>query len=285
MDACSFQDRSCCLPSGGPSGTTPSPPQGTSCPTNGWYWHTDNECCVPKAPQTPSSPAPQCEDDCIWSSANLHCKRQPGTTSSPQPAKTTPVSPSKSTSPATPSSSSDCGSGTFLSVFYYVFPRSAFSYLFTAGSPRRAVSPAAACPALLALLPARLAPLMDGTGTMTTSAVCPSLLRLPAARHPSVRRTAFGAVLTTTALPSRPLLLPSPLPPLSPLSLRPRLRPPPLLLLLRLLAAAVPLSSSTCLHLFAFEWMLMIVLPVASVTRASVSLTVATPTLLPLLTL
>ncbi|KAJ3861052.1 protein priA [Lentinula novae-zelandiae] len=118
-----FEEKDCCLPSGGPTPSsthtpTPTPPSGKSCPPSGWYWNDEKTCCLPKWPTstptpTPSSahhtsthsspsstptstPPPQCSNGWDWISSLLCC---------------TPSSPSKPSSTPKPSATPNKGNG------------------------------------------------------------------------------------------------------------------------------------------------------------------------------
>lgn len=83
----SFQQKSCCLPHGGPV-NPPSPPKGVACPTSGWSWHNGKQCCVPHQPPKPSNPPPQCPKECSdWSPNDLKCYPGKPTPPTPPPSK------------------------------------------------------------------------------------------------------------------------------------------------------------------------------------------------------
>lgn len=71
-----YQEKSCCLPHGGPH-NPPSPPPEKSCPPSGWSWHTEKACCVPHHPPPPSPPPPQCSSGWDWQPATWCCTQPP----------------------------------------------------------------------------------------------------------------------------------------------------------------------------------------------------------------
>lgn len=71
-----YQEKSCCLPHGGPH-NPPNPPPEKSCPPSGWSWHTEKACCMPHHPPPPSPPPPQCSSGWEWQPATWCCTQPP----------------------------------------------------------------------------------------------------------------------------------------------------------------------------------------------------------------
>jgi len=71
-----YQEKSCCLPHGGPY-NPPNPPPEKSCPPSGWSWHTEKACCMPHHPPPPSPPPPQCSSGWEWQPATWCCAQPP----------------------------------------------------------------------------------------------------------------------------------------------------------------------------------------------------------------
>ncbi|PPQ64416.1 hypothetical protein CVT26_002123 [Gymnopilus dilepis] len=81
-----YEERSCCLPHGGPS-NPPSPPKGTQCPPTSHYWDDHQSCCVPRNPPPPNCPPPQCNKGWEWYSSLHQCKPIPTPSSTPPTPK------------------------------------------------------------------------------------------------------------------------------------------------------------------------------------------------------
>ncbi|KAF8872139.1 hypothetical protein CPB84DRAFT_1818103 [Gymnopilus junonius] len=83
-----YEDRSCCLPNGGPT-SPPNPPKGSQCPPTSHYWDDKQACCVPRHQPPPDCPPPQCNKGWDWYSSLHQCKptSTPSTTPSiPKPS-------------------------------------------------------------------------------------------------------------------------------------------------------------------------------------------------------
>ena len=81
-----YQEKSCCLPYGGPH-HPPQPPPEKSCPPSGWSWHVEKASCVPHHPLPPSHPPPQCSSEWEWEPATWSCTKPPSHHKSPHHPK------------------------------------------------------------------------------------------------------------------------------------------------------------------------------------------------------
>ncbi|KAJ7783798.1 protein priA [Mycena maculata] len=81
-----YEDKSCCLPHGGPP-SPPAPPKGHDCPPSTWYWNTEQGCCTPTHPQPPNNPPPQCPEGWTWYSLLHMCLPNIPTPPSSPPSK------------------------------------------------------------------------------------------------------------------------------------------------------------------------------------------------------
>lgn len=79
-----YNPTSCCLPHGGPP-THASPPTGSYCPPDEWYWEDSLKCCVPSHP---NPPPPQCPSGCEWIYESNKCQpiSTPPSPKPPQPS-------------------------------------------------------------------------------------------------------------------------------------------------------------------------------------------------------
>jgi len=80
-----YEEKSCCLPRGGPP-SHPKPPPEKQCPPKDWSWNKEHSCCVPHYPTPPSHPPPQCSKNWKWSSATYCCEPEQHDPSSPRPS-------------------------------------------------------------------------------------------------------------------------------------------------------------------------------------------------------
>jgi hypothetical protein len=71
---CRYDEKSCCLPLGGPS-SHPEPPPEKQCPPTNWSWNKKYSCCVPHYPRPHPHPHPQCHQGWEWEPATSCCKR------------------------------------------------------------------------------------------------------------------------------------------------------------------------------------------------------------------
>ncbi|CDO71560.1 hypothetical protein BN946_scf184911.g30 [Trametes cinnabarina] len=110
-------DKDCCLPYGGQP-NPPSPPSGSSCPSN-WSWHTGYGCCVPHSPPPPSPPS--CSNGWGWNDSSKCCEKpKPTPTPPPHTSVQTTYHPTTTSHYSAPApSSSDCPSN-----YWFWEPRS-----------------------------------------------------------------------------------------------------------------------------------------------------------------
>jgi hypothetical protein len=67
-----YEEKSCCLPYGGPDWRPPPPPK-KKCPHDDWSWNRDRDCCTP---HYPSPPPPECDNDWDWDDNEFCCKKR-----------------------------------------------------------------------------------------------------------------------------------------------------------------------------------------------------------------
>ncbi|KDQ63744.1 hypothetical protein JAAARDRAFT_189284 [Jaapia argillacea MUCL 33604] len=81
-----YDNKGCCLKTGGDGKPPSSPPAGNTCPTNNekWYWSGDKSCCVPSYPP-PAGNTPSCPDKTSWDHDKGSCCDKGGNTPPPSP--------------------------------------------------------------------------------------------------------------------------------------------------------------------------------------------------------